>query len=89
MTVKELKRGIIEMSVIEKSYKLRMEFLSEERLFTDEFLINLYGYIENSRDRESYLDILNTEFRGDIPLEFIEFIEVILEWMIKENYKEE
>jgi hypothetical protein len=29
------------------------------------------------------LDILNTEFRGDIPQKFIEFIGVIIEWLRK------
>ena len=65
------------MNRIEKSYNLRNECLSQQRLFTDEFLINLYEYIENEKDRERYLDILNTEFRGDLP---DKFIEVILEW---------
>lgn len=62
------------MNRIEKSYKLRNECLSQERLFTDDFLINLYEYIENDKDRERYIDILNTEFRGDIPEKFIEVI---------------
>lgn len=65
------------MNIIEKSYKLRNECISEDRVFTDDFLINLYGYIENNKDYERYLDILNTEFRGDIPQKFIEFIEVM------------
>lgn len=62
------------MNRIEKSFKLRNECLSQERVFTDEFLINLYEYIENDKDRERYIDILNTEFRGDIPDKFIEVI---------------
>ena len=62
------------MNRIEKSYNLRNECLSQQRLFTDEFLINLYEYIENEKDRERYLDILNTEFRGDLPDKFIEVI---------------
>lgn len=62
------------MNRIEKSFKLRNECLSQERVFTDEFLINLYEYIENDKDRERYLDILNTEFRGDLPDKFIEVI---------------
>lgn len=62
------------MNRIEKSFKLRNECLSQERVFTDEFLINLYEYIENDEDRERYLDILNTEFRGDLPDKFIEVI---------------
>ena len=66
------------MNRIEKSYNLRNECISQERVFTDDFLINLYDYMENDKDRERYLDILNTEFRGDIPEKFIE---VILEWM--------
>ena len=62
------------MNRIEKSYNLRNECLSQQRLFTDEFLINLCEYIENEKDRERYLDILNTEFRGEIPDKFIEVI---------------
>lgn len=62
------------MNRIEKSYNLRNECLSQERVFTDDFLINLYEYIENGKDRERYLDILNTEFRGDLPDKFIEVI---------------
>lgn len=60
------------MSRIEKSYKLRNECLSQERVFTDSFLINLYEYIENDKDKEKYLDILITEFRGEIPQKFLE-----------------
>ncbi len=60
------------MSRIEKSYKLRNECLSQERVFTDSFLINLYEYIENNEDKEKYLDILITEFRGEIPGKFLE-----------------
>lgn len=62
------------MNRIEKSYKLRNECLTEVRVFTDDFLLNLYDYIENEIDRERYEDILNTEFRGDIPDKFIEVI---------------
>ena len=71
------------MNRIEKSFKLRNECLSQERVFTDEFLINLYEYIESDKDKERYLDILNTEFRGDIPEKFIE---VVLKWL-KKVYK--
>lgn len=60
------------MSRIEKSYNLRNECLSQERVFTDSFLINLYEYIENDMDKEKYIDILNTEFRGEIPKKFLE-----------------
>ena len=60
------------MSRIEKSYNLRNECLSQERVFTDSFLINLYEYIENNEDKEKYLDILITEFRGEIPGKFLE-----------------
>lgn len=60
------------MNRIEKSYSLRNECLSQQRLFTDEFLINLYEYIVDEKDRERYIDILGTEFRGDIPEKFIE-----------------
>ena len=66
------------MSRIEKSYNLRNECLSQERVFTDSFLINLYEYIENDMDKEKYIDILNTEFRGEIPKNFLE--ELLL-WM--------
>lgn len=62
------------MNRIEKSYKLRNECLSTERVFSDEFLLSLSYYIENDKDRERYLDILNTEFRGDLPDKFIEVI---------------
>lgn len=62
------------MNTIEKSYKLRNECLSEDRLFSDDFLLNLYDYIEDEKDRERYEDIINTEFRGDIPQKFIEVI---------------
>ena len=68
------------MNRIEKSYKLRNECLTVDRVFTDDFLLNLYDYIENEIDRERYEDILNTEFRGDIP---DKFIEVILGWLEK------
>nr|DAX00819.1 MAG TPA: hypothetical protein [Bacteriophage sp.] len=60
------------MNRIEKSYKLRNECLAEDRVFTDDFLLNLYDYIEDEKDKERYEDILNTEFRGDIPQKFIE-----------------
>ena len=62
------------MNRIEKSYNLRNECISEDRVFTDDFLMNLYDYIENDEDRERYIDILDTEFRGDIPNKFIEVI---------------
>lgn len=62
------------MNRIEKSFKLRMECLTEDRVFTDDFLLNLYDYIEDEKDRERYIDILNTEFRGDISDKFIEVI---------------
>lgn len=60
------------MNRIEKSCNLRNECISEDRVFTDDFLLNLYDYIEDEKDRERYEDILNTEFRGDIPQKFIE-----------------
>ena len=62
------------MNIIEKGFKLRMECLSDDRIFTDDFLLNLYDYIEDEKDKERYVDILNTEFRGDIPEKFIEVI---------------
>lgn len=62
------------MNIIEKGFKLRMECLSEDRVFNDDFLLNLYDYIEDEKDMERYIDILNTEFRGDIPDKFIEVI---------------
>lgn len=60
------------MNRIEKSYKLRNECLTVNRVFTDDFLLDLYDYIEDEKDRERYEDIINTEFRGDIPNKFIE-----------------
>ena len=65
------------MSVLEESYKLRLYCLSANRIFTDEFLLSLSYCLEDGEDKDIYLDILNTEFRGDIPEKFIE---VILEW---------
>ena len=62
------------MNIIEKSFKLRNECLSEDRVFNDDFLLNLYDCIEDEKDRERYIDILDTEFRGDIPDKFIEVI---------------
>ena len=62
------------MNIIEKSFKLRMACLTDDRVFTDDFLLNLYDYLEDEKDRERYIDILNTEFRGDIPGKFIEVI---------------
>ena len=66
------------MSILKQSYKLRLYCLSIERVFSDEFLESLTCDIENEEDRDIYLDILNTEFRGDIP---DKFIEVILQWV--------
>lgn len=60
------------MNRIENGFKLRMECLSDDRVFSDDFLLNLYDYIEDEKDKERYEDILNTEFRGDIPQKFIE-----------------
>lgn len=60
------------MNRIEKSYKLRNECLTVNRVFTDDYLQDLYDYVEVEKDRERYIDILNTEFRGDIPDKFIE-----------------
>lgn len=60
------------MNRIEKSYKLRNECLTVVRVFTDDFLLDLYDYVEDEKDREKYIDILDTEFRGDIPDKFIE-----------------
>lgn len=62
------------MNIIEKSSNLRNDCLTDDRVFTDDFLINLYDYLESDKDRERYLDILNTEFRGDLPDKFIEVI---------------
>lgn len=62
------------MNRIEKSFKLRNKCLSVDRVFTDDFLLDLYDYIENEKDRERYIDILDTEFRGDIPDKFIEVV---------------
>lgn len=66
------------MSILKQSYKLRLYCLSVSRVFNDEFLLSLTNYIENGEDKDIYLDILNTEFRGEIPEKFLE---VILEWM--------
>lgn len=60
------------MNIIEISYKLRNYCLSVNRVFTDDFLQDLYDYVEDEKDRERYIDILDTEFRGDIPDKFIE-----------------
>lgn len=62
------------MNRIENGFKLRMQCLTEDRVFTDEFLLNLYDYIEDNIDMGRYMDILNTEFRGDIPQKFIEVL---------------
>ena len=62
------------MNKIEIVFNLRMYCLSDDRVFTDDFLLNLYDWIEDEKDRERYIDILNTEFRGDIPEKFIEVI---------------
>ena len=62
------------MNRIEKCYNLRNECLSQPRVFTDDFLLNLYDYIEDDKDRERYIDIVDTEFRGDIPNKFLEVI---------------
>ena len=62
------------MSVLKQSYKLRLYCLSVTRVFSDEFLESLIYDIENDEDRDIYLDILNTEFRGDLPDKFIEVI---------------
>ena len=60
------------MNRIEKSYKLRNECLTVNRVFTDDYLQDLYDYVEDEKDRERCIDILDTEFRGDIPDKFIE-----------------
>ena len=60
------------MNIIEISYKLRNECLTVNRVFTDDYLQDLYDYVEDEKDRERYIDILDTEFRGDIPDKFIE-----------------
>ena len=60
------------MNIIEISYKLRNECSTVNRVFTDDFLQDLYDYVEVEKDRERYIDILDTEFRGDIPDKFIE-----------------
>lgn len=60
------------MNRIKLSFKLRNKCLSQSRVFTDNFLLNLCGYITSVEDKEKYLDILNTEFRGEIPQKFLE-----------------
>lgn len=62
------------MNRIEISYKLRNECLTVNRVFTDDFLLDLCDYVEDKKDRERYIDILDTEFRGDIPDKFIEVL---------------
>lgn len=62
------------MNIIEISYKLRNECLSQLRVFSDDFLINLYDYIDDEKDKERYIDVLCTEFRGNVPQKFIEVI---------------
>jgi hypothetical protein len=60
------------MNIIEISYKLRNECLTVDRVFTDDFLLDLYDDVEDEKDRKRYEDIINTEFRGNIPKKFIE-----------------
>lgn len=60
------------MNRIERSSELRLYCLSADRIFTDEFLLSLSYCIEDDKEEEMYLDILNTEFRGEIPEKFIE-----------------
>ena len=60
------------MNRIKLSFKLRNKCLSQSRVFTDDFLLNLCRYITSVEDKEKYLDILNTEFRGEIPEKFLE-----------------
>lgn len=62
------------MSIINRCYYVRLSCISIDRIFTDNFLMMLSLYIENREDKEKYLDILETEFRGDIPDKFIEVI---------------
>ena len=40
------------MNIIEISYKLRNECLTVNRVFTDDFLQDLYDYVEVEKDRE-------------------------------------
>ena len=56
------------MNIIEISYKLRNECLTVYRVFTDDFLQDLYDYVEVEKDRERYIDILDTEFREIFPI---------------------
>lgn len=62
------------MSILKQSYKLRLYCLSVSRVFNDEFLESLSYYIENDEDKDIYLDILDTEFRGNIPQKFLEVV---------------
>ena len=66
------------MNIIERSYELRLYCLSADRIFTDEFLLSLSYCIEDDKEEEMYLDILNTEFRGEIPQKFLE---ELLKWV--------
>lgn len=59
------------MSIIERSYKLRLNYLSATRVFSDDFLLFLSNYIESDEDKEKYTVILITEFRGNVPNKFI------------------
>lgn len=40
------------MNRIEKSYKLRNECLTVNRVFTDDYLQDLYDYVEDEKDRK-------------------------------------
>ena len=46
------------MNRIKLSFKLRNKCLPQSRVFTDNFLLNLCGYITSVEDKEKYLDIL-------------------------------
>ena len=59
------------MNIVNRCYNIRLSCLSSDRIFTDKFLMSLSYYIENRKDKEKYLDILETEFRGHIPNKFI------------------
>lgn len=62
------------MNIIERCYNLRNECLSEPRVFNDDFLLHLFDYAEDEKDKERYIDIIITEFRGHIPDKFVEVI---------------
>lgn len=58
-----------------KAYYLRLISTTENRIFQDDFLMNLSYDIGNDFDLLKYIELLNEEFRGDIPEVFQNRIE--------------